>query len=358
LGYSQEKQKLFVDTLDNAFDISYYMYNLHGFLPIVSPITEPAIGFGASLATVYFIPKEKIDTVKFQMPDIVALVGGLTENGTWFGGGGYIGFWKQDRIRYRGILGHGDIKLKYHGNNNQYLDKNPINFSIKSTFLLQQAMFRIFNSRFMIGGKYVYSNSKVTLFEKSDSKWIKPHEIELQNSGVGLIVEYENYDNIISPTKGLLVNLNYIQFSTALGSDVDFGKGILFMHYYTPTIKNKLISGFRVESQIATSDAPFYLKPFISLRGVPAMRSQGDIVALTETEQLLLITKRWGLVAFGGLGTTYKTGADNTFPLIWNYGGGFRYLIARRLGLRMGVDLAKSADDWGIYIFFGSSLIK
>jgi hypothetical protein len=38
-AYSQKKQKMFIDTLDNAFDISYYMYNLNVLLPIVSPIT-------------------------------------------------------------------------------------------------------------------------------------------------------------------------------------------------------------------------------------------------------------------------------------------------------------------------------
>ena len=58
-GFGQEKQKVFKDTLDGSFDISNYMYNLHGLLPIVAPITEPAVGFGASIATLYFIPKEK-----------------------------------------------------------------------------------------------------------------------------------------------------------------------------------------------------------------------------------------------------------------------------------------------------------
>jgi len=48
-GQNQERASL-KDTLDNAFDLSYYLYDLHGFLPVVSPITEPAVGFGAALA--------------------------------------------------------------------------------------------------------------------------------------------------------------------------------------------------------------------------------------------------------------------------------------------------------------------
>ena len=55
VGKSQnkKKEKLFVDTLDNAFDISYYLYNLHGFLPVISPITEPAVGYGAAGAGLF-----------------------------------------------------------------------------------------------------------------------------------------------------------------------------------------------------------------------------------------------------------------------------------------------------------------
>ena len=357
--YGQKKQKLFIDTLDNAFDISHYMYNLNGLLPILSPITEPAVGFGAALATVYFIPKKKNDSIKFQMPDIAALAVGLTENGTWFVGGGYLGFWNKDKIRYRGVAGYGDVKLKYYGLGNEFLAKNPINFSLNSTFLLQQALFRIGNSRFMVGGKYIYSKSKVTIFDGSQSEWIKPQDVNVQNSGVGIIAEYENYDNFLSPNKGIRINVNYIQFLEGLGGDLDFGKGTFFVNYYVPAIKNKLISGFRFESQIATGSSPFYMKPFVNLRGVPAMKYQGDIVSLIETEQMFLINNRWGLVGFGGIGNTYNTDADNTDIIsAWNYGGGFRYLIARKLGLRMGIDVAKSANDWGIYIIFGSAWIK
>jgi hypothetical protein len=335
------------------------MYNLHGLLPIVSPITEPAVGFGAALATVYFIPKKKNDSIVFQMPDIVALVGGLTENRTWFAGAAYLGFWKQDRIRYRGVFGYGDVKLKYYGKGNNFLQKYPIDFSLTSTFFLQHFMFRVSNTRFMLGGKYIYSKSNVTIFENEDMKWIDPIDIDVQNSGIGVIAEYENYDNILSPNKGLRLNVNYLQFAKILGGDRDFGRLTSFLHYYIPTIKNKLNSGLRLETQFATGDAPFYMKPFVYMRGIPAMRYQGEITALAETEQLFLLTGRWGLVGFGGIATTYNSEENiNNLPLVWNYGAGFRYLIARQLGLRMGIDVAKSNNDWGIYIIFGSAWIK
>lgn len=157
---AQKKKGIFKDTLDGAFDISEYMYDLHGFLPVISPITEPTVGFGGTLAGVFFIPKKEKDTTRFQMPDMVALAGGLTENDTWFAGVGYIGFWKQDRIRYRGVFGYGDINLKYYGTDNEFLSKNPIKFNLSSYFFMQQAIFRVAKSRFLLGGRYQFSKTK------------------------------------------------------------------------------------------------------------------------------------------------------------------------------------------------------
>jgi hypothetical protein len=258
---AQKKQKILVDTIDNALDVSYYLNSLHGFLPIISPITEPAVGYGAVVAGLFFIAK-KTDGKEFSMPDVVGAAVGITSNKTWFAGAGYAGFWKGDRIRYRGAFGYGDIKLKYYGTGNGYLDKHPAKFNLNSYFLLQQAIFRIGKSRFMLGGKYQLMKTDAAFFEESDIPWVDPVDLELVNSGVGLIAEYENFNNIFSPSKGLRFNLTYDQFLKVLGSDKDFGKFTFFLHYYQPVIKNVWTAGFRIESQLATGNSPFYMLPF------------------------------------------------------------------------------------------------
>jgi hypothetical protein len=356
---AQKKERVFIDTLDNAFDISHYMYNLNGLLPIVSPITEPAVGFGGALAALYFIPKKSNKNNKFQMPDIVGVAGGLTENGTWFAGAGYFGFWKDDHIRYRGVVGYGDVNLKYYGNGGDFLNNNPIGFALNSFGFLQQAMFRISESRFMLGGKYIFTKTEVSVFNETDIPWFDPRDFNLQNSGLGVIAEYENFDNFLSPNKGLKVNLDYIQYLEIMGGDRNYGRTVLYCYFYKPMFSNKLISGLRLESQFALGKTPFYANPFISLRGIPAMRYQGETTALVETEQLYLIGRRWGAVGFAGYGAAINmSGEDNTTSHAWNVGTGFRYLIARRLGLRMGIDVAKSPDDWGVYIIFGSAWLR
>ncbi len=356
---AQKREKPLTDTLDNAFDLSHYLYNLHGFLPVISPITEPAVGYGAAVAGVFFIPKKKSNDLKFQMPDIVGVAGGLTANGTWFAGAGYIGFWKKDHVRYRGILGYGDINLKYYGTGDGFLSKNPAEFSISSYFLLQQALFRLGDSRFMLGGKYHFGKSTITFFEDSEVPGINPFDFDMVNSGIGLITEYENYNNFLSPTKGLRVNLTYDQYLEILGSDSDFGRFTLFTHFYQPVISNKWIAGFRIESQLATGDSPFYMIPFLNLRGVPVMRYQGEFTALVETEQEIMFKRRWSVVGFGGYGRAFKTLDEmSEGSSAWNAGAGFRYLIARLLGLKMGIDVARGPEDFAFYVVVGSSWMK
>ncbi len=294
--------------------------------------------------------------VFFKMPDIVGLGGGYTQNGTWFLGGGYFGFWKDDHIRYRGAAGYGDVNLKYYGRGDGFLDKNPAEFTIQAFGLVQQAIFRLGESRFMLGGKYVFTKTKVTAFEESKLPWVEPKEFDLTNSGAGVIAEYENFDNIFSPEKGLRVNVNYMQYLELFGSDRNYGRLTVFAHFYQPVILRRWISGFRTEYQMAIGEPPFYAYPFLILRGVPAMRYQGKYTVLAETEQLVMITKRWGVVGFAGYGQTFNDNIEGNKA--WNAGGGFRYLIARMFGLKMGIDIARGPEDWAFYVVFGTAWLR
>ena len=358
VSMAQKKQKAIRDTLDNAIDISYYLNNLHGVLPIISPITEPAVGYGAAIAGLYFIPKKDTSRKGFKMPDIAGIAGGLTENNTWFAGGGYMGFWNKDRIRYRGVAGYGEINLKYYGKGGGILDKHPIDFTINSFFFLQQALFRVGKTRFLLGGRYQLGLAKVTFFQDSDWDFIKPRDKELTNSGLGIIAEYENFNNIFSPSKGLRVNFTYDQFLEFIGSDLQFGRLSLYGIYYQP-ITSFWTAGFRMETLMGMGDVPFYMMPFVYLRGVPAMRYQGEFTALIETEQEFSLTKRWSVVGFGGYGHAYASIDDfSKYAPAWNAGGGFRYLLARVFGLKMGLDVARGPEQWAVYVVFGSSWMR
>lgn len=346
------KKGVFIDTLDNAFDISNYIYNLHGLLPVVAPITEPAIGFGVAGALVYFIPK-KSESKGFQMPDMVVGAGGYTANGTWFGGGGYIGFWNEDRVRYRGFAGYGDVTMEYYA---AQLSDQSITFNTNSYFFLQQVIARIGASNFFVGGKYQLTQTDV-LTPDDGGIW-DPRDLSTVNSGLAVIAEFENYNNFLTPSKGILIHMDYEQNSEVIGSDFNFGRLTFYMHKYFP-VNQFWVPAIRVETLVATGRPPFYAAPYVRLRGVPMLRYQGDWTMLVETEHAFNLNSRWGMVAFGGVGTSFDfddklVRGDNA----WNVGGGFRYMMARLLGLKMGIDIARGPEQWAGYVVFGHSWLK
>ena len=355
IGFAQkkEKQKAFRDSIDNAIDLSHFLMDLHGVLPIIMPITEPAVGFGAAVAGLYFLPSVDKKGER-KTSDIIAIGGGYTENKTWFTGGSYTGFWKDDHIRYRGILGYGNVNLTYYGLGGGLLEKYPLDYTIQSLFFLQQVVFRIKDSDFFIGGKYQLTKTKATFFKDID----KGLNVNLISSGVGLITEYDNYDNIFSPSKGARIHLSVDQNFEFLGSDLDFTKLKFYGNYYfgkhgfwTPAI--------RIASNYSSESTPFYAKPYVELRGVPAMRYQGNFTILAETEHEFAINNRWSVVGFTGIGAAYKSIDDlSSGTTAWNAGTGFRYLIARLMGIKMGLDVAKGPEDWGVYVTFGSAWLR
>ena len=61
----------------------------------------------------------------------------------------------------------------------------------------------------------------------------------------------------------------------------------------------------------------------------------------------------------GGAGKAFDTW--NKFDeanLVGSGGAGFRYLLARKFKLRVGIDVARGPDTWAYYIVFGSNWLK
>ena len=62
------------------------------------------------------------------------------------------------------------------------------------------------------------------------------------------------------------------------------------------------------------------------------------------------------MVGFAGIGRATDHFDDlRTTERAYNYGVGFRYLLARRLGLAAGFDIARGPEDTTLVITFGNA---
>ncbi|HSQ68875.1 MAG TPA: hypothetical protein VLM41_02225, partial [Steroidobacteraceae bacterium] len=93
-----------------------------------------------------------------------------------------------------------------------------------------------------------------------------------------------------------------------------------------------------------------------SLRGIPALRYQGDDVVTGELEYLWGFTSRWSLALFGGVGKAFADeSVGSSEETAWAYGTGIRYRLAKKFGLQGGVDVARGPEDTAFYITMGSA---
>ena len=116
------------------------------------------------------------------------------------------------------------------------------------------------------------------------------------------------------------------------------------------------ILGFRADYDVAGDEAPFYALPFVRLRGVPAFRYLGNYVATLEVEPRYKIDERWSVLVFLGAGRAAKDFSNlRDADKVYGYGTGFRYLIARKLGLGTGIDIARGPEDTVVYLTVGSA---
>ena len=123
----------------------------------------------------------------------------------------------------------------------------------------------------------------------------------------------------------------------------------------------KFVLGLRADGGLITGgDAPFYDLPSLMMRGIPRGRYVDDAALMTEAELRYDVTNRWSLMGFGGVGRVAENfgdlgSADNHGAL----GTGFRYLIARQYGMRMGLDVGYCDDgDWTVYITMGTGWVR
>jgi hypothetical protein len=358
----QDDKKLFRDPQDGAFDASEWLLDKKGFLPMPILITEPAVGYGGGAALLFFRESLRERTVaageaqRLSPPDIYVAAFAATENGTKvLGAGGMVTF-AAERWRWRGGIGLPDVNLDFYGAGGR-LDtgEQKIGYNVEGLISTQQLMRRLGDSDNWIIGRWIWLDLDATFDSSHPQPVLPPGSRAVRSSGLGGSLEHDSRDNFFTAARGWKGSLEAIFYSPDWGSDNKYETYRALAFGYVP-LGQSLVLGGRIDVRGTSGDVPFYQLPYIELRGVPVARYQDQRAGATEAELRWNLTPRWALVGFAGLGRAWGTGssfgdADN----VKTWGAGFRYLVARRLGLYAGLDIARGPQDTAIYIQAGSA---
>jgi hypothetical protein len=348
------KISAFRDSTDHAIDISDWLVNKRGVLLVPSIITEPAVGYGAVAAAIFF---HSSYTEKHGPPSMTGAVGGGTQNGTWAAGVFHVGYWKQDRLRYTGALVRTTANLEFYGSG-LFLGDEPVNLNLDAWVLFQQLKGRLGETKFFLGGKYLLFDTDNTFEVPVDLPEFSGQEFHSTLSEASILLNYDSRNNVFTPTKGFFLQTSGTYSDTWFGGDGLYGRLIFDAIGYFP-VSERVFVGTRFLNNYTLGDVPFYARPTIRLRGVPLVKYQDRNTMEFETEVDVNVTKRWSVLGFTGMGNAYSSLSDfKDGKSVRNLGAGFRYLLIRKFGARFGMDFAFSQDDFAFYFVFGTSWFR
>lgn len=321
------------------------------FLAVPVPIVDPSIGNGLALASLYTFPGFGEEGTAPR--STAAAAAGYTDTDTWMVGGGFKFYLADDRYRLGLAGGYGSVNLDFFGiGGESILADNPVGFNIEGGFLRATAQLRVAED-FYVGTELRYANPDVIADLPID---VLP---DLSESftllGVGPTLEYDSRDEVWWPTSGSQGTANLLWYDKTILSDGSFlTSDARFAHYLSPA--EDLVLAGEVRVARASDDAPFFMFPFIDLRGFPSGRYLNTALAQAQAELRWMPFDRFGVVAFAGAGTVASDlGSLPEGNEAYSYGGGLRYRLSEADRMNIGVDLAYDGDETTVYFRIGEA---
>ena len=355
-----DKPSRLIDASDGWLDLSQFLDTAYGFVPLVSPITEPAVGYGAAAALVFIDRQTSPSQQRNARPNIAAIGGAATENGTRGLFAGHLGTWLDGRLRTTAAIAGADVNLEFFGLGG---DRHPgdagLGYAVSARGGAFGGSYRLGQTSLWLGLRYTLAKTKVSLDQPSIAlPGVTRDDRDLRLGGLTPSLTLDLRDNFFTPTDGWYADLSLPVFRDWLGGDRDYQELSLSAIRYQPLARSLFFS-IRAGGKSSSDGTPFYLKPYVSLRGVQAIRYQGEQTAEVEAELRWQAHRRFSVVAFAGAGVARTEALDRDHKKTVTAGGaGFRYLLARTYGLHMGLDVAVGPDKPIFYIVFGHAWLR
>jgi hypothetical protein len=348
----------FTDPEDGAFDVSEWLLERKGFLPVPILISEPAIGYGGGVAALFFrgTLASGLASKRLSPPDIYGLMLGGTDNGTRFGGAFGMKTFASENWRWRGGIARPDINIDFYGVGGDLgTGGQSIAYNLEGWGSSQSLMRRLGEGGNFLGARWIWLDLQSRFAGEALPPVITERGREATNSGVGLFFEHDSRDNFFTASKGWKGYLEALSYAPEFGGDQRYETWRANAFGYRPIGKDFVLGG-RVDFRGARGDVPFYQFPYVEMRGIPAARYQDENTALVEAELRWNLNRRWALLGFAGAGRAW--GREHDFSeadTAGTWGVGVRRLVARRLGLYLGVDVARGPEETAFYIQAGSA---
>jgi len=316
------------------------------------PVVNPTIGYGVAPTVLYTFSADPANPGTPR--STVAAVAGYTSSGSWFGGAGFKLYLDQDRYRVGVRGGYGTFNVKFYGfGGGDVLRDHPIDLELSGPVAEAVAQARIFPA-FYLGLKLRWADPTATVGVPVD--FLPSLSLRTQLVGLGPVFEYDTRDSTWYPTRGGYGTLDTLRYDKAGIADARFW--LLDGSYarYHTLFEDVVVAG-QVRAAYAGEGAPFFMLPYISLRGLPAGLFLAPDVVQAQAELRWEIADRVGVVGFGGGGAAFGDylGVGGTSYAAAG-GVGVRYRVSQVDKMNIGFDVAVGTDaNVSVYFSIGEA---
>lgn len=310
------------------------------------PISSPAIGSGLVPVLGYIFPLSRND--KISPPSVIGAAGLITNNGSQGFAVGAQLYLKENRYRITAGFVHGNLNYDIYGNGVAAGLKLPLQQTGQAYF---GEVVRRVGWKFFAGPRFMTGESFLTLSANNVGNFPIPPNIGLNTTltSIGAKVTRDTSLNRFYPTNGSLFNFTSDFFSQSLGSKYSFQSyKATFNKYWS--LNNTQVLAYNSFFCATGGSPPFYGNCIYGanneLRGYIAGHYFTRYALATQLEYRLELPKRFGLVAFGGVGETIpgtgqRYGTEKFLP---SGGGGIRFQLSKKYHVNLRADIAQGRD--------------
>ncbi|PIB35421.1 hypothetical protein BFP72_08440 [Reichenbachiella sp. 5M10] len=273
---------------------------------------------------------------------------------------------REDRWRLKLVGGTGEIFFQYF----QGLPNLPppvgevydggiwVDFTTNTQFLVLDARRRVL-PKLYVGGLF-NAQWATTVYDIENPLTGELPSKSANMMSVGYSMLYDSRDNVNYPTNGYFIQFKNSFIREALGATSDYNQYEIAANNFWDIKKNSntiLVS--RIYANIADGDVPFQGQNFIGrddLRGYSQGKYRGDQVYAIQAELRQHLYKRFGMVAFLGVGTAVDQLQDlSEAPVLPSVGAGLRYRMIPSEKINIGLDVGVGREDWSLTFRIGET---
>jgi len=317
-----------------------------GLLLAPIPISSPAIGSGIIPVIGYIFDLGAKETAS--PPSFVGVAGLVTNNGSRAVALGAQLYLKKNTYQVTSIFSRGNIDYDIYGTGISTGLKLPL---VQTGHIFVGEFLRHVGWKFFVGPRFVTGRSFITVGPTSDTGFPIPPEIGLDTNltAMGVRLTRDTIPNRFYPTGGTYFTFVLDFFSEGFGSKYSFQSYKTKFDKYWSLSKRQVLAydGYFC----ATGGTPPFYGNCIygtnnELRGYTAGQYFSRYMLATQLEYRLVLPKRLGLVAFGGVGEVIPGGSQLLQERKFLPGGGvgLRFELSKKYHVNLRADFAQGRD--------------